>query len=140
MTLSGMAAKSANSIRDGPCENDAGTARMSLGSFDEYVCKSTCGLGQNSRCLQKLRQFLSSYRLARITHLNRNANAPIASSSASSSRLRLVLRFPEVSSPTSSLLTVPPSHSIILRTKVSISRPVRDRRQIGNFRRAKDQC
>jgi hypothetical protein len=52
----------------------------------------------------------------------------------------LLFRFPEVSSPTSSLLTVPPSHSIILRTKVSISRPVRERRHIGNLRRAKDQC
>jgi hypothetical protein len=51
-----------------------------------------------------------------------------------------LLRFPEVSSPTSSLLTVPPSHSIILRTNVSISRPVRERRHIGNLRRAKDQC
>ena len=102
--------------------------------------KGPVGWGRTQGACRKVRQIFSSYRLARRTHLNRNANAPIASSSASSSRLRLVLRFPEGSSPTSSLLTVPPSHSIILRTKVSISRPVRDRRQIGNFRRAKDQC
>src|SRR5882757_5600841 len=142
MTLSGTAAKSANNDRDGPCENDAGTARMSLGSFDEYVSKSTCGLGKNSRCLKGKKEKKSTprARVAGSAYLNRNANAPIASSSASSSRLRLLLRFPEVSSPTSSLLTVPPSHSIMLRTKVSISRPVRERRHIGYLRRAKDQC
>ena len=142
ITLSGTAAKSANNDRDGPCENDAGTARMSLGSFDEYVSRSTCGLGKNSRCLEKEEMINTSTSGTPLesAYLNRNAKAPIASSSASSSRLRLLLRFPEVSSPTSSLLTVPPSHSIILRTKVSISRPVRERRHIGNLRRAKDQC
>ena len=34
-TLSGTVAKSANSAREGPCESDAGTARISFGSFDE---------------------------------------------------------------------------------------------------------
>ena len=113
---------------------------MSLGSFDEYVSKSTCGLGKNSRCLEGKYQYIDPRYTIESAYLNRNAKAPIASSSASSSRLRLLLRFPDVSSPTSSLLTVPPSHSIILRTKVSISRPVRERRHIGNLRRAKDQC
>ena len=53
MTLSETAAKSAKSNRDGPCESDAGTARMSLGSFEKYVCKSTCGLGKNLKYLPK---------------------------------------------------------------------------------------
>ena len=53
MTLSGTAVKSAKSNCDGSGKSDAGTARMSLGSFEEYVCKSTCGLGKNSKCLLK---------------------------------------------------------------------------------------
>jgi len=44
------------------------------------------------------------------------------------------------SSPTSSLLIVPPSHSIILLTKVNISRPVRERRQMGYRSLEKFQC
>lgn len=71
----------------------------------------------------------------KITNGKRSANAPKASSLSSSSRLRLFCFPPVPVSPTSSLLMVPPSHSIILRTNVSISRPVRERRQIGNLRR-----
>src|SRR5882762_5918161 len=50
-TLSGTAAKSANSAREGPYERDAGTASINLGSFEEYVCIRAWGLGKNSRCL-----------------------------------------------------------------------------------------
>ena len=53
-TLSGTAAKSTNKDLDAPCDNEAGTARMILGSFEEYVCMSDCGLRKNSKNLMTI--------------------------------------------------------------------------------------
>lgn len=50
-TLSGISANCAKSAREGPCDRVAGTASMSFGSFDEYVCMSEWGLKKYSTCL-----------------------------------------------------------------------------------------
>jgi hypothetical protein len=47
IALSRTDAKSAKDDRGGPCENDAGTARISFESFDEFVYENTCGLEKN---------------------------------------------------------------------------------------------
>jgi hypothetical protein len=127
MTLSGMAAKSAKRCLDGPCEREAGTARISFGSFEEYFSIKAWGLGKNSRCLRRLSSLMRL--LSRDTHLKRSASAPSASSSSSSRFLFRSCRPP--SSPTSSLLIVPPNHSIILLTNVSISAADLERMQMG---------
>jgi hypothetical protein len=44
LSLSRTDAKSAKDDHDGPCENDAGTARISFESFGEFVSENTCGL------------------------------------------------------------------------------------------------
>ena len=71
------------------------------------------------------------------THLNRRASVPSASPSPSWFLFRFLL-FPV--SKVSSLVTVPPSHSIILRTKVNISVAVRLTRQTGARSLENDQC